>query len=135
MDKVSNLINNYISKQDNSEKIYQCEKCYYKGPGKKEKGFINTPNYLLINFEDKRDTNILNYTLDFTSYSIGNIGPKKYDLFAFIINEYGKYKAYINEKDTWYAYTNENVAEKKAPILNNCIPYIAIYKGEGIENN
>ena len=130
MDKVSNLINNYISKQDNSEKIYKCEECYYEGPGKKEKGFINTPKYLLISFEGNRDINILNPVLDLTNYSIGKIGPKKYDILAFITKEFDKYKAYIKNEKNWFAYTDENVAENANPLLDNCIPYIAIYEGE-----
>ena len=132
IDKVSNLIDNYISTQDNSNKNYECKSCYYKGPGKKEKGFINRPKYLLLSFEEPQDIKNLDETLDFTSYSIGNFGPKKYKILAFITKgRNDKYKPYIlNDDDTWCTYSEENVIEKDVLVsLKNCTPYIAIYKG------
>ena len=133
IDKVSNLINNYISNQDSSKNIYQCNSCYYNGPGKKEKGFINTPKFLLIDFNTPQDLKFLDETLDFTSYSFGKIGPKKYKIFAFIIKDKNdKYKPYIlNDKNFWYTFTEDNVIEEEVLIsLNHETPHIAIYKGD-----
>ena len=132
INKVSKLIDNYILTQDNSNKNYKCNSCNYIGPGKKEKGFINTPKYLLLSFDKNQDVKSLDETLDFTSYSIGNIGPKKYNIFAFITKgRDDKYKPYIlNDDGNWFTYTEENVIEKGVLVsLENCTPYIAIYKG------
>ena len=77
-DKISNIINNYITNQKNSDENYQCDNCGYKGPGKNELGFLNTPTYLLINIEgENKETINIDDTLDLSKYSLTKIGKKK----------------------------------------------------------
>ena len=47
-DKISNLVNTYITNQKKSYEECLCDNCEYEGPGKDEIGFLNTPKYLLI---------------------------------------------------------------------------------------
>ena len=133
IDSVSNLIKNYLSEQDNSNNIYNCKNCNYSGPGKKEKGFINSPNYLFIYFEgEEKEIKTLDYNLDLTSYCIGKVGPKKYEIFAFIVKgNDDKYKAYIkNDRGIWYLYNDENSHIQDDISLKNITPYVAIYQGK-----
>jgi len=130
IDKVSNLLDNYISKQSNSSLVYECSNCNYKGPGKNEVGFLNTPKYLLFDFQGEKEIKTLDDTLDLTNYSLIKGGNNKYNLLSFITNENDKYKAYIkNESGVWCSYNEENAKEENVLIVKcNVIPYIAIYE-------
>ena len=132
IDKVSNLLELYMTKQFISPLIYSCDNCDYKGKGKDILGFLNTPRFLLFNFEDEKDTKTLEYTIDLTNYSLTKSKEEKYNLLSFIAKDGGKYKAYIkNDKDIWCAYNEENVMEEYALISKyDCKPYIAIYEKE-----
>jgi len=59
--------------------------CEYEGPGKDEKGFLNTPKYLLINIEGK-DKVIKNIDdiLDLSKYSLTKIGKKIINYFVLL---------------------------------------------------
>jgi hypothetical protein len=131
IDSVSNLVNSYISNQYNSDVSY-CNECNYSGPGKKEKGFLNTPKYLLLDFgEGEKDIKVLDNEIDLTFNSITNFGSKKYKVFAFITKESNdKYKAYIKKDEkNWFSYSDENTINDEIVCSNNVIPYLAIYKG------
>jgi hypothetical protein len=131
IDSTGNLINDYISQQYNSDNSY-CSNCKYSGPGKKEKGFLNTPKYLLLDFgEGEKDIKILDDEIDLTYNCITNLGCKKYKAFAFITKENNdKYKAYIKKDEkNWYSYSDENTKMDDIVCSNNITPYLAIYKG------
>jgi hypothetical protein len=131
IDSVSNLVNSYISNQYNSDVSY-CNECNYSGPGKKEKGFLNTPKYLLLDFGDEeKDIKTLDNEIDLTYNSITNFGCKKYKVFAFITKESNnKYKAYIKKDEkNWFSYSDENTINDEIVCSGNVIPYLAIYKG------
>ena len=132
IDKVSNLLDNYISKQSNSNFVYRCSNCNYNGPGKNEVGFLNTPKYLLFSFEGEKEIKTLDDTLDLTNYSLVKNGKNKYNLLSFITNENDRYKAYIkNDKGVWCSYNEENAMEEDVLIIKcNVIPYIVIYEKE-----
>mgnify|MGYP002624540322 CR=1 FL=1 len=126
--KISQLIN---QSEDNLNKIYECKNCLYKGVGKKEKVFINTPNYLIIFFdgEDIKEKNLDNI-LDIKPYSISDIDPEIYCLYSFIAKEAdGKFVGYIQNGNYWDVCTNNNTIEKlRLKSFNYCFPLIAIYK-------
>jgi hypothetical protein len=131
IDSVSNLVNSFISSQYNSDVSY-CNECNYSGPGKKEKGFLNTPKYLLLDFgAEEKDIKTLDNEIDLTYNSITNFGSKKYKVFAFITKESNdKYKAYIKKDEkNWFSYSDENTINNEIVCSNNVIPYLAIYKG------
>ena len=133
IDNISNLIKNYLSEQDKCNNIYNCKNCNYSGPGKKERGFINSPNYLFIYFEgEEKEIKTLDEILDLTSYSIGKVGPKIYEIFSFISKgNDDKYKAYIkNDSGIWYSYDDKNSSIQDYVCLKNITPYVAIYKGK-----
>ena len=110
---------------------YKCNKCEYNGPGKIENNFLNTPKYLIFNFEgeDKERKN-LDEVLDLTQYYLSDKEIlKKYNLFAIIICPNDKYWAYIKEEDGWFFYTEETMKAKMNNINNyNFSPYIVIYE-------
>ena len=131
IDSVGNLVNSYISNQYNSDDSV-CNECNYSGPGKKEKGFLNTPKYLLLDFgEGEKDIKVLDNEIDLTYNSITNFGSKKYKVFAFITKERNdKYKAYIKKDEkNWFSYSDENTINNEIVCSGNVIPYLAIYKG------
>jgi hypothetical protein len=132
-DKISNLVNNYITNQKKSYENCQCDSCDYKGPGKDEIGFLNTPKYLLIKIEgeDKEIKNI-DDTLNLSKYSLTKIGKKNYKLFCFVTKVNSKFQTYIkNDAHEWCLYTTEN-ALINIPSLktSNIIPDIIIYEAE-----
>ena len=132
-DKISNLVNNYITNQKKSYENYQCDNCEYEGPGKDEIGFLNTPKYLLINIigEEEEIKNI-DDTLDLSKYSLTKIGKKNYKLFCFVTKVNDKFQTYIkNDHNKWCLNTTEN-ALIQIPFsdTSNCIPYIVIYEAE-----
>jgi len=130
IDSIGNLVNDYISKQYNSDNSF-CDNCNYFGPGKKEKGFLNTPKYLIFDFVGENEMKILDNEIDLTYNSITNIGSKKYKVFSFITKERnGKYKAYIKKDEkNWFSYSDENTINDEIVCRNNITPYFAIYKG------
>jgi hypothetical protein len=132
-DKISNLVNNYITLQKKSYENCQCDNCYYEGPGKDEIGFLNTPKYLLISIEGK-DEEIKNIddTLDLSKYSLTKIGKKKYKLFCFVTKVNDKFQTYIkNDQYEWCLYTTENSINCNTVVnISNCIPHLIIYESE-----
>jgi len=130
IDSIGNLVNSYISNQYNSENSF-CSNCNYSGPGKKEKGFLNTPKYLLLDFDGEKEIKELDNEIDLTYNKITNLGYKKYKVFAFITKgKNDKYKAYIKKDDNkWFSYSDENTINDEIVCNNNTTPYLAIYKG------
>jgi len=132
MDKISNLIEIYMSKQFDSHSLYTCKNCDYKGPGKDKLGFLNTPKFLLISFEGEKQKKYLDNSIDLTNYSLSKSKNNKYNLLSYVTKENNKYNAYIkNNKGIWCKYNDENIIKDTALIVeNDCIPYIAIYEKE-----
>ena len=132
IDKVSNLLERYMTKQFDSPFLYTCKNCDYKGPGKDEIGFLNNPKYLLFNFEGEKEIKNLDDSIDLTNYTLTKSANNKYNLLSFITKENDKFIAYIkNENHIWCKFNEENMMEEDVLIIkNNCFPYIAIYEKE-----
>ena len=132
IDKVSNLLEQFMSIQFNSPFIRNCQNCDYKGPGKDEVGFLNTPKHLLFYFEGQKEIKILDESIDLTNYILTNSKNNKYNLLSFIAKENDKFKAYIKiDGQMWCSFNEENIMEEETLIAKcNCIPYIAIYEKE-----
>jgi len=130
IDKVSNLLEQYMSQQFDSHSSYTCQNCDYKGPGKDEVGFLNNPSYLLFNFEGEKEIKVLDEFIDLSNYTLSKSVNNKYKLISFITNENDKYIAYIkNERNIWCKFNEENIMEEDVLVTrNNCIPHIAIYE-------
>jgi len=128
---VSNLIKYSIKEEsENASQNYRCKCGMYKGNGITEKAFLNTPNYLFIDFEGPlRNQKHLEEQIDLTEYKLTNIGPDKYSLYAFISNSNEKYIAYVKEGSSWVIYSDETTKMQASFISFDCIPYYAIYKG------
>ena len=78
--KISNLNNNCLANQIKSNENYECDYCYYEGPGKNERRFINTQKYLLTCIEGKdKEIKNLDNTLDKNKFSMTIIGTKRTD--------------------------------------------------------
>ena len=111
--------------------------CQYCGASdlKKEKLFLNSPKYLIIEFENKNNI-ILNDTIDISPYHLTNVGPKKYDLFA-VINEenMNNQKHYIlavkkDKKNNYLLYSDNNCQLVEGDLKKYSNLCIAIYKGQ-----
>ena len=127
---INNLIKSTMEETENSNQNYKCKNDLYEGHGRTEKVFINTPNYLLIDFEghEKIQKN-LDEKLDLTEYKLINIGPNQYTLYAFIIKYDEKYIAYVKEASSWVSYSDE-ITKTSIPFVSlDCVPYYAIYRG------
>ena len=130
-ENVSTLIEySMIEESENTRQNYKCKCGIYKGHGKTEKAFLNTPNYLFIDFEGHmKIKKHLVEKLDLTKYKLTDIGPNQYYLYAFIIKYNEQYMAYIKEGSSWISFYNEiNKSQNISPSFD-CIPYYAIYKG------
>ena len=136
-DKISNIIKNCMCPKNLDDIIYTCNKCSYRGLGKREKAFFNSPQYLIIDFAglDLKEKNLEN-ELDLTEYIMSNKGPKKYSLCGFISKENnGKYMYYFKDIKGWHLCSDiNNMEDSKFDTFNFCFPNIAIYKGERTEN-
>ena len=131
INKVSELIKNYTKVPSDKGQCF-CNNCNANVNSKKEYSFLNTPNYLFIDFEGRKKPKMLEDEIDLTPYSMTNIGPKKYNLYAYITKDKNeKFEAYIKFQNIWYKYFDEhNVqSEYNQNGVNTCCPYIAIYKG------
>ena len=101
---------------------------------KEEKLFLNSPQYLIIEFENKNNI-ILNDTINLSPYILTNVGPKKYDLFA-VINEenMNNQKHYIlavkKDKNNYLLYSDNNCQKVEGDIKKYSNLCIAIYKGQ-----
>ena len=131
---VTNLLANYIMSPSNNNSNVICNRCNNNNMIQKYYSFMNTPKYLLIDFEGRKLSKCLENEIDLSTYSMTNIGPKKYSLYAYITRDSNnqKYIEYIKNKDDWYKYSEENNAEKLSnpQNINFCLsPYMVIYKG------
>ena len=132
VDKISSLLERYMSKKFGPYSTFNCRNCNYKGPGKDKLVFLNSPRFLLFSFEDE----IQQKTLDDYIYLSDYIFPRpqkiKYNLLSFITEENNKYKAYIkNDRGMWCEYNEENIMGENVLINNySIIPYIVIYEKE-----
>ena len=129
-DKVSDLLKQYMSKLTNySHFIYICKKCKNFSRGKNEIRFLNSPNYLLFQFEGGKQITLDN-SIDLSDYILEKFRNNKYNLLSFIAKENNKFKAYIKiDRHTWTQFNEENIMENNI-FITNYIPYIAIYEKE-----
>ena len=135
---ISELIYKYMSCfNDNMNNGYfDCVCCRKKVIGIKNKSFLNTPKYLLIEFKDNpKNEKQLELQIDLAFYACSNKGPRKYLLFALICRDnYNKYLAYIRINGNWFCYYGENNCQQVFfESINQFSPYFAIY--EGIDSN
>jgi hypothetical protein len=128
---VSNLIKYAMTKEAiNTKQYYICQCGKHRGCGKTEKAFLNTPNYLLLDFEGNiKVGKHLDEIIDLTEYKLTHRGPNKYYLYAFITKYNGQYLAFVKEGNLWVLYSDETTKMSGPYISFNCIPYYAIYKG------
>ena len=68
VDRVSSLLDRYMSKKLGPYSIFNCKNCYYKGPGKDKLVFLNSPRFLLFSFEGEIQTKTLDDSIDLTNY-------------------------------------------------------------------
>ena len=134
VDNVSNLIIRELFSEDNNpyyNNNYYCSVCNINTFGKSHKVFFNTPPFLLIDFYGAtKNLKKLDNVLNLTDYSLTNVGPKKYGLYAFICTQNNDYIAYINNNNFWAKYSGNNKIEKyDIGSLNAYCPHMAIYRG------
>ena len=128
---LSDLLKKYMSEiTPNPNQQYKCNKCGHDGLGKKEYNFLNTPKYLIFDFEGvEKEKKTLDKVLDLTQYYLSDKEvSKKYDLFAIIICSNDQYWAYVKQDDGWYFYTEETNKVKINNVNYNLKPYIVIYE-------
>ena len=128
---LSDLLKKYMSEiTPNPNQQYTCNKCGHDVLGKKEYNFLNTPKYLIIDFEGlEKEKKALDEVLDLTQYYLSDKEIiKKYNLFAIIICPNDKYWAYVKEDDGWYFYSEETMKSKINNVNYNFSPYIVIYE-------
>ena len=134
---ITELIYNYVSDfNDKGKGNYYCKHCLGNQTGIKNKSFLNTPKYLLIEFKDNpKNEKQLEQQIDLTFYKCSNKGPTKYLLFALICCDSNKqYLAYIRINGNWFGYYGENNCQQVFfESINQFSPYFAIY--EGIDYN
>jgi serine/threonine protein kinase len=133
-DKISFLISEYMNKSTDfiSYGNYYCTDCEGNVPGRKKIGLMNSPLYLLIQFAgDKKEKKQLENEINLSDYLLTNIGKKVYELYALIgRNSNRNFVAFIKTNHIWRYYSDNNKIEDCSfETLNNCFPYIAIYKG------
>ena len=132
-DNVTNLMKReLINKPSNLNGYFYCPNCRSRTIGICEKKLLNSPKYLIIDFfgSPKNQKN-LEDEIDMSYYIVSNIGPRKYKLYGYICEaQNGKFTASIKGNNIWKIYSEENDFDQY-PIkdMNNCSPYIAIYRG------
>ena len=95
---------------------------------------MNTPRFLLINFNGsvKKSQKLeKEIEIDIGEFTLTNIGPKQYGLYAFICEDKSKnYVAYIKNENIWKKYSEDNKVEKyDINLLNKYCPNMVIYQG------
>ena len=132
-DNVTNLMRReLINKPSNLNGYFYCPNCRSKTIGICEKKLLNSPKYLIIDFfgSPKNQKN-LDDEIDMSYYIVSNIGPRKYKLYGYICEaQNGKFTASIKGYNIWKIYSEENDFDQYSiKDMNNCSPYIAIYRG------
>ena len=130
-ENVTNLIKYYMNEEcENTNQNYICKCGIYKGYGKAEKAFLNTPKYLFMDFEGQsKKRKHLDEKLDLTEYKLTDRGPNQYYLYAFITKKFENYIAYVKKGSSWISYSDETIAMSVPNISFEYVPYYAIYKG------
>lgn len=127
---LSDLIKYSFNSQLSNNNI-QCSNCNTSNLNV-EKFFLNSPRYLIIEFENKNNI-ILEDSIDLSPYILSNIGPRIYDFFAVIccenINRKNHYIAGIKKKSNYLLCSDNSIEICGDEVKNYGLPYIAIYKG------
>ena len=126
---LQNLMSFYFNKQILNISCSNCNTSSLK----EEKFFINSPQYLIIEFEDKNNI-ILDNSIDISPYLLSNVGPKKYDFFAVIsgeiINGKNHFISAIKKNFNYLFFSDNNCSICGEEVKKNGVPFIAIYKGQ-----
>ena len=129
---ITNLISNYFVKKTSNKSIV-CNNCGNHGLCIEEKGFFNTPDYLVIDFVDEGQVEF-EQNIDLNLFIKTNSNPKKYELYAIINkvkdnNNESQYICSIKENGEWMLYSGDNKENKGRNYLIPGIPSCSIYKG------
>ena len=127
---ISQLIYKYMSGL-NEKGNYYCQ-CSGNVIGIKNKSFLNTPKYLLIEMINyPKNPKQLELQIDLTWYAFSNKGPRKYLLYALICRDISEqFLAYIRINSNWFCYYGEsNCQQISFESINQFSPYFAIYEG------
>jgi ubiquitin C-terminal hydrolase len=126
---LQSLMNFYFNKQILNISCSYCNTSSLK----EEKFFLNSPPYLIIEFENK-DNIILDNSIDISPYLLTNVGPKKYDFFAVIngeeINGKNHFISSIKKNFNYLFYSDNNYSIVGEEVKKYGVPFIAIYKGQ-----
>jgi hypothetical protein len=132
---VSNLIKNFMNSplEGFSNENKYCNLCNSNDNAKIENSFLNTPKYLIIDFQRKNNSNYyLANEINLTQYAMTNIGPKIYNLYTVITKYNQTYVAYIIYENNWYKFFGENNVQQVfyQEVINCTAPVFAIYQGD-----
>ena len=129
-DYITNLLKAYEHSSKNmTEECPYCKNKYFLS-----NEFFSSPKYLLIQFNgEKKEGKIMEEEIYLDPYILSNIGPRKYNLLAFIIKEENNQsKAVIkNEKENnWDIFSDfDSVGKFNYVPTHYYFPNLAIYKG------
>ena len=134
IDNVSNLIKRELFSEDNNYNYnnYYCSKCDINTFGMSHKAFFSNPPFLIIDFYGStKNLKKLDNEINLTEYSLTNVGPKKYGLYAFICEGENKdYIAYIRNNNYWTRFSENNKVDiVNISSFNIFCPHMAIYRG------
>ena len=118
---LSTIILNYFEPKKNNDNNIECSYCKIS-QGIIQNLFLNTPEYLVMEFNDKSSFNFQTL-IDINKYKATNVGPNIYELVEVIIYnpQEHKYESKINEGDKeWEKYGKLS--------FNN--PSMVIYRGK-----
>ena len=129
-ENLNNLIQNYIYKGTLNSKL-QCSICNSIELSA-QRFFINSPFFLIIEFENKNQINI-DEIIDITNYKLNNVGPSRYEFFALIseenINGQSHYICTIKENSNYIFYSDASSQKCGEEAKKYGTPYIVIYRG------
>jgi hypothetical protein len=132
---VSNLIMNFMAfpLEANSNENQYCNLCNSNDNVKKEYSFLNTPKYLIIDFQRNYNSNYyLDNKINLTQYAMSNIGPTIYNLYTVITKNNQTYVAYITYRNKYFKFFDKNNIQEVLyqEVINCTAPVFAIYQGD-----
>ena len=129
--KITNLLSNYFDSNTSNQSI-NCNNCGNYGLCLEEKGFFNTPDYLVIDFVDEGKVEF-EQNICLTPFIKTNANPQNYELIAVInkenINNATQYICSIKENRNWMFYSGDTKQKTGIYSLSVGIPSCAFYKG------
>ena len=130
---LENLLKRYFNQQISNYTV-TCPDCNLNNLIE-ERFFVNSPQYLIIEFENKNENNItLDDTIDLSPYILTNLGPRKFEFFAVISEEKMNGKKHyflgIKKNTNYFFYSDNNYQKSGEEIKKYGNPHIVIYKGQ-----